>query len=185
MKDIHESLIEVGKLGRSVGLKGGLKFHIATDFPEIFKPSLKLFLQSQSRFEKELLELNVKMFDFKNSIIFFENIDNVSQAKNLINHTVFCTLEDTRRFCVLKNNEFFWFDLLGLKIFEENQFLGVVENIDRIGNIDYLIISTDLSLRDRFSKIFMIPYIDRFIINVSLEQKTIFTQGAKFILEES
>ena len=72
--------------------------------------------------------------------------------------------------CKLDSDEFFWFDIVGLDIIDNGVLLGVVEDIERIGHIDYLIVRTNMNKFNK-PKSFMIPYIDRYITNVDLDKK--------------
>jgi 16S rRNA processing protein RimM len=64
--------------------------------------------------------------------------------------------------------------------------LGVVNDIQRMLDIDYLVIDTDKSLVDEgFSKSFLLPYIDRYVLTTNTQEKKIYTKDAKDILEAS
>ena len=64
--------------------------------------------------------------------------------------------------------------------------LGVVDDIQRMVDTDYLVVKTDEKLvEEGFSKSFLLPYIDRYILNADIEAKKIYTKDAKDILEAS
>ncbi|PAF52364.1 ribosome maturation factor RimM [Helicobacter sp. 13S00477-4] len=176
------SLIEVGKIGKSTGINGGLKFHLSTDFPQSLQKGLVLQLISPYIRYTHI----IKHFDNKKNIIFFDGITDIDQAKSLTNLIAYTSLEDTKKFCTLKEGEYFWFDLIGCEIIENNEALGEINHIERIGMTDYLIIKTSQNLiNQKLPKIFLLPYIEPFILKTLPEQKIIFTQGAKSILEAS
>ncbi|RDU57440.1 ribosome maturation factor RimM [Helicobacter sp. MIT 99-5507] len=168
--------ILVAKCGKSIGLKGHLKLIIYTDFIDIFKPN-NIFLCKNTF-------LTIEHFNpHQNSIKFLE-INTIDEAKALTSYELYTTKDTTLKICKLDSDEFFWFDIVGLNIIDNGILLGIVENIERVGNMDYLIIKTNM---DKFSKphSFMIPYIDRYIINVDLDKKIIYTRDAILILETS
>lgn len=180
------SLVQVGKIGRTVGLDGGLNFILTTDFPQSIQKNLTLTLIFPSKFSSSSRSCTIKSFNPKNSVIFFEGIKNIDQAKLLTNALAYASIEDTKKLCKLDKDEYFWFELIGFEIIENEEMLGKVKEIERIGTTDYLVIETAKDLIDKkLPKIFLIPYIEPFIINTSLEEKSIFVKGAKSILEAS
>lgn len=192
-KDSPILLLEVGKLGKTVGLKGGLKFHLTTDFPEYIQEGISLTLKCVGSknlasyvLTRDALTYTISSFNVSNSVIFFEQVKDIEQAKTLVNLIACASIEDTKTICKLKQDEYFWFEIIDFSIIEKNELLGKVNDIERIGMLDYLLIKTSTSLLDQnLPKIFMIPYIGHFILGISSAQKAIYTQGAKAILEAS
>jgi len=83
-------------------------------------------------------------------------------------------------------NEFFQFDIIGLKVIENGEILGIVEDIqDNFAN-SLLYIKTDeeLTLGGKPNN-FYIPYLEHFIISVNLNSGEILVKGARAILENS
>ena len=175
-KDINR--IVVAKIGKTIGFKGYLKLHILSDFNEQFNV--------KKVWETSFGELEVERFDSKKSLIKFKNFDNIENSKQLTNHLLYSTIEETRELCKLEKDEFFWFDIIGLNIIEQNNLLGIVKEIERIGNTDYLLIETSENLiKNGLPKTFMLPYIDQYIQNVDIENKQIIVNGGLDILEAS
>lgn len=171
-------MIQIAKIGRSVGVYGGLKLHLLTDFPQILNQDLIFFAKPSSRFCNHQLELKLK--SYQEGVAIFVGYETMEKAKELTNYLLFTTLEDTRKYCKLEENEVFYFDVIGCEIVEDDEVLGVVSEIERIAQTDYLIIKAnhqDLKL----PKSFMLPYINRYILKCSLQEKRIYTQGAKEI----
>jgi 16S rRNA processing protein RimM len=55
-----------------------------------------------------------------------------------------------------------------------------------MADTDYLVIATDEALvKEDLSKSFLLPYIERYVLTVGLEEKTVYTKDAKDILEAS
>lgn len=79
--------------------------------------------------------------------------------KKLTNQELFVSEEITKENCTLKENEFFWFDILECKIIEDGRTLGIVKDIHRYPLDDYLEITTDENLvKENLPKTFLIPY---------------------------
>ena len=164
------------------------------------------------------LTLVVSSFIKKNDKYFieFEGITSADSAKQLVNAKIYATKAQSREHCKLKKDEYFYFDIIGLDIIEDGENLGIVRDIERIGNVDYFIVEVADNLASNIvtkstqhkldkskniakstnptpkptkkqnkPKTFLVPYIDRFILEVCLQTGRIFTKNAKSILEQS
>ncbi len=172
-------MIVVAKIGKTVGVKGDLKLQIFSDFPQIFNQHIE-FYASKGSLLKEVFPLKIK--HYKEGLVCFEGYESLESAKSLTNAVLKMKIEDTRRLCSLDEGEFFWFDILGCEIVEGSEVLGVVTDIERIANVDYLVIGANCGIYEKkLPKTFMIPYIERYILEFSLAQKKIFAQGAREI----
>lgn len=167
-------MIQVAKIGKSVGVQGAAKLHLLTDFPEIFMHDI-VFTAKSSGLNPQNISLKIK--SFCNGLVVFEGYESRESVKNLSNFILYASLEDTRKYCSLGEGEMFWFDVLGCEIVEGEEKLGDVVDIERIGEVDYLQIKAIKSMD--LPKSFMIPYIDRYIIEC--RDRKIYTQGAKDI----
>lgn len=177
---MNSNLIYVAKLGKTVGLKGHLKLHIDTDFPEQFK-------KGSSFTTNRRLTLKIKEYQASREIVQFEGYEDIDLAKKLTNQELFSTQEQTRENCHLGENEFFWFDLVGSTVFEGGLKLGIVKDVHRYPTSDYLEISTDSELiKKELPKTFLIPHLfDTYILDVDIENKQIEVKNAYEILENS
>ena len=171
---MNSDIVEVATIGRCVGLNGYLKLHNKSDFPEQFKKGVTFF-------DKNSVQLTIKDYNRQKELVLFENFDDLDLAKTLVNRTIY-----TRKNCKLKKDEFFQFDIIGLKVVENGEILGIVEDIqDNFAN-SLLYIKTDEELIVAGKpKNFYIPYLEHFIESVNLESGEILVKGAKDILENS
>ncbi|UFH59565.1 ribosome maturation factor RimM [Sulfurovum mangrovi] len=168
----------IAQIGRTVGLWGDLKIHFHTDFPEQFKVGETYH---SDRGEITLVDMNLKR-----GTVRFQGYESVDAAKRLTNAKIYATEAETKANCALAEGEHFWFDIMGCKVMQDDELLGEVKDIQRMLDVDYLAIKTDASLvKEGFAKNFLLPYIPRYIVNADIENKTIFTQDAKDILEAS
>ncbi|QDF29869.1 ribosome maturation factor RimM [Halarcobacter anaerophilus] len=173
--------IYVAKLGKAVGLKGHLRLFIDSDFPEQFKKGATF---TTNRDET----LIVQEYNFSKELIKFENYDDIDIAKKLTNQELYVSEDQTKENCKLEDKEYFWFDIIGCEIFEDEKCLGVVKDIHRYPLDDYLEVSTnsDLIKSLNLPKSFLIPYIrEEFILEVDIDNKVIKTQKCFEILENS
>lgn len=176
---VNSDLIYIGKLGRTLGLGGEFKFHLETDFIEQFQKGVVLYFEN-------LTPLTIETFHKQKSSIKFCEINSIDEATKFVNKQIYTTKEDTRKNCKLKKGEYFWFDLIGLEVYEGDRLLGVVQDINRYTNTDYFEILTDKALvEQKHPKIFLIPYLDKFIHSVYLDEKKIMCVGGYDILLNS
>ncbi len=176
----NSEFIFVAKLGKAVGLQGHLRLFMDTDFPEQFKKGA-VFKTNKK------LELKVAEYNSARELIKFENFDDPETAKKLTNQELFSTIEQTKENCKLKKNEFFWFDLISCKVFENGLELGRVKEIQRYPLNDYLEIETSSELVEKgHSKVFLIPHIfDKYVLSVDINNKKIEVKDSLVILENS
>ena len=71
--------------------------------------------------------LKVIECNLNKDLIKFENYEDVDLAKKKIQIVSFYNQEATKEYCKLKENEFFWFDLISCEIFENGLLLGKVK----------------------------------------------------------
>lgn len=172
-------LLHIATIGKSVGLRGDMKLHIESDFPEQFKSGSTFLINDKDRVTLTNVNLN-------RGLVKINGINNPEDAKKFINVKLYTTNEETRKNCHLKDGEFFWFDIIGCEVFEDDKRLGVVKEIERITLSNYLSIKTDDSLiQKNFSKSFLLPYNEHFILSVDIDKKMIKVDGAMDILEAS
>lgn len=176
---MNDSLLEIAQIGKVVGLKGDLKLHDHSDFPEQYKKGT-VFTTHKGK------ELTVAAFNASRSQIRFVGFDTRESAQALTNTLLYTSKEATRKNCDLEEGEYFWFDMEGCAIYDNDQLLGIVEAIERIAESDYLHVKTDKALVDKeMSESFMIPYLDRFIIKADIDNKRIDVIDGLALLEAS
>ena len=168
----------IAQIGRTIGLWGDLKFHIHTDFPEQFKIG--------NTYKSSRGDLTISDINFTRGIIKFTGYESIDSAKKLTNVKIFADETQTRENCDLTEGQHFWFDIIGCMVKQGDEVLGEVTDIQRMADTDYLVIKTDENLvKEDFSKSFLLPYIERYVLTVGLEEKIVYTKDAKDILEAS
>ena len=172
---MKSDFLEVAKLGKVVGLKGELKLHIQSDFPEQFIKGKTFYLNKNQT-------LTIEWYNQNRSLIKFEEVSSREIASKYVNKILFTTIEETKENCKLEKDEFFWFDIIGCKVIENEENLGKVIEIEDLGKDNYLLIKTALK---NLPTTFYIPYIEHYINNVDISSKIIYTKNAKLILENS
>lgn len=178
-KQFKEQLLHIATIGKTVGLHGDLKFYDKSDFPEQFYKGASFF----TNLKKDITLASVNL---EKGLIRIEGIHNPEEAKRYTNAKLFTTREATRKNCHLEEGEHFWFDIEDCEVYEDGRLLGVVYEVERITNSNYLNVITDETLvKAGYAKKFLIPYFKPFVISTDVEKKIIATDGAMDILEAS
>jgi len=176
----HSSpLLHIATIGKTVGIKGDMKFHDKSDFPEQFQVGSSFLINKKDRIT--LTDVNVER-----GLVKINNLSNPQDCKKFTNAKLYTTYEETRKNCHLEEGEYFFFDLEDCKVYEDGKLLGHVKEMERINITNYLIIVTDESLVESgLPKSFLVPFIEPFKVKVDIEAKEITLSGAMDILEAS
>ncbi|RLA64997.1 MAG: 16S rRNA processing protein RimM [Epsilonproteobacteria bacterium] len=168
----------IAQIGRTIGLWGDLKFHLHTDFPEQFKIG--------NTYQSNRGNLSIVDINFTRGTIKFAGYESIDAAKKLTNVKLYANKAQTKENCELKNGQYFWFDILNCVLMQDDSTIGVIVDIQRMADTDYLYIATDDSLvKLNYAKHFLLPYIDRYIVQVDIGNKLVHAIDAKDILEAS
>lgn len=139
-----------------------MRLHNLSDFPEQFECGASFF-------DKNSRVLKIKARNAQS--VLFEGFESLESAKTLVNLELFQSVEKSRASCKLGDDEFFYFDIIGLEVFENGLLLGVVKDILPAGN-DLLLIKSDESLvKKGFASEFYLPYVDFYVKSVELGAK--------------
>ncbi|WP_226962112.1 ribosome maturation factor RimM [Sulfurimonas marina] len=176
---MNKKLLHIATIGKTVGIKGDMKLHIQSDFPEQFVSGASFFINKNDKIV--LSDVNLEK-----GLVKINNISNPEDAKKFTNAKLYTTYEDTRKNCHLEDGEYFWFDLEDCKVFEDGKLLGKVYEVQRLNITNYLVVDTDESLvKEGRSKRFLIPFIEPFKKDVDIDNKKITVSGGIDILEAS
>ncbi|CAA6805616.1 MAG: 16S rRNA processing protein RimM, partial [uncultured Sulfurovum sp.] len=152
--------------------------HIHTDFPEQFKVG---YTFQTSSGPLEILKINLDR-----GIICFKGYEGVDYAKKLTNAKIYASLEETRERCELEEGEHFWFEIEKCEVEEDGVKLGKIAEMQRLAEVNYMFIETDEALvKEGFSTTFLVPYIERYVLETDVEKQIVTTKDAKEILEAS
>jgi len=102
--------IEIAKLTKPQGLRGGLRAQLYCDSPEIFTNFKKLFIG------KEKTPIKVTLSEIRKGfvILTLEDIDNIVAAENLVGEILYILREDYK----LPPNTWFIGDIIGLQVID-------------------------------------------------------------------
>jgi len=179
MSKPYSQMLHIATIGKTVGIKGDMKFHDKSDFPEQFKVGSSFFINKKEKIT--LTDVNVER-----GLVKINNLSNPQDCKKFTNAKLYTTYEETRENCHLEEGEYFFFDLEDCEVYEDGKRLGKVKEIERITITNYLSIVTDESLViNGLPKSFLVPFIEPFKVAVDIDKKRITLSGAMDILEAS
>jgi len=179
MLNQSNKLLHIATIGKTVGIKGDMKLHIKSDFPEQFFSGSSFLINKKDK-------ITLSNVNLQRGLVKINDISNPEDAKKFINVKLFTTYDETRKNCYLNEDEYFFFDLEDCSVYEDEKLLGKVKEVERIAVTNYLSIVTDKSLVDKgFSKSFLVPFIKPFKVSVDIDNKRITLNGAIDILEAS
>jgi len=168
----------IAQVGRTVGLRGDLKLHLHTDFPQQFRRGVTL--------RSDRGDLEIEEYNARRGTVRFRGYDSPESARKLTNARIYSDEEQTRELCPLREGEHYWFEIIGAEVYEGEKLLGTVREIQRMLDVDYLLIRTDPSLvEEGMPESFLLPYIPRYILAFDAEQKRLLVRDALDVLEAS
>jgi 16S rRNA processing protein RimM len=150
----------VGHLQRAHGIKGEIAMQVITDFPERLQKGKKVWVGDAH------IQHVIKSIRWKQDLMLlgFEGIDDRSGIDVLVNQDVFI---QTSALPKLPDGRYYFHQLIGLSIFEKENFIGKVTEILETGANDVFVISLP------GGKELLLPDIKSVILNVDLEEQKI------------
>ena len=156
--------LTVGQVVRTIGLKGEVKVYPSTHFRDTrFKKGARVFLlNDNNEIERELtIKMHRTNGDCDNLI--FEEISSIEEAEKINKKCLFVEKNPE----ILGKNEYFFSDLVGMKVgFDNGQSIGVVKAVEEFTSYATLRVKID-------GKDVLIPFVKAFVKSVSLEEKQI------------
>lgn len=161
-----DSLLSVGKVVNTHGIRGELKVLLSTDFPEVrFAPKAKLMLVHPER--NEQIEVTVGMSrSYKQMyIVKFDGFDDINEVEKYKGYELKVSKSNTVE---LPENEYYFHEIIGCKVVsDEGEELGVIEEILRPGANDVWVVK----MPNR--KQLLLPVIDDVVLDVDVQAKLV------------
>ena len=149
----------IGKIVNTRGIKGELKLKSLTDFPEErFKINNDVYIKTDNDFDKmRIIRYNRhKNMDY----IVLEGMEDINLVEKYKGCEVYADKNDELN---LSEDEFYAEDLIGLKVYQENQLKGEIVEVKSFPQGDYI----DVLKPD--GKHALVPFRMEFILNVDFE----------------
>ena len=162
--------LKIGKIVGTHALKGELKIRSFSDFnDQRFVVGHKLYLND---LVDSFIIKTVRVHK-GNYLISFEGMQDINLVEKYVGFNVYGLKADIE----LDNDEYFYDDLIGCKIINDNQEIGKVVSVYFNGAHDVLTVQTE-------KKKIAIPYVDAFIEDEDIENKQIFVHLIKGMYDE-
>ena len=126
----------IGKLQKTHGIKGEIAMRVITQFPERIRVGKSLYLGDDHN------ELVVNSLRWKNDLLLigFAGFDNPEEVSKLTNLEVFSRIQDLPK---LPKGQFYHHQLIGLKVWQGDEYLGLLTEIMETGANDVYVIQDD------------------------------------------
>ena len=166
MIDIHDFL-RIAVITGVHGLDGRVKIYLITDVKERFRKGNMIFIRHENGF-KEYRVLEFKEQKGRICLLRLDGIHNRSQAETLKGLEILIqksTAEETRGY--LEENEFYFFDIIGCKVYINDDEFGIVEDIMEAGSGEILIISGEEGKKH------MVPFVKAMVNTARVRERRI------------
>lgn len=157
-----ESLLEVGQIVNTYGIKGFVKVVPLVDDNNQFKDFKILYMQEK----RNLIELHIEEVKFSKNLVLlkFKGIDTIEQAEEFKNYY----LQAKRSYIKLEEGAHFIVDLIGLEVYTESgEFLGILKEVLQPGANDVYIVE------DESKKQILLPVIPDVIKKIDIKDNKV------------
>jgi 16S rRNA processing protein RimM len=163
----NKEYLKIGVITGTHGLNGRLKIFVITDDLNRFSIDNQIYLLYKNEYKE------YRITDFvepkkKIALLKLENIDSIDIAERYKNVNLFIDkLEAELTKKNLKEDSFYYYDIIDCEVFMNKEKFGVVKEIFQAGSGDILIIT------DKDNKEYMIPFIESMVDISKIDQKKI------------
>lgn len=152
--------LEIGRIGKTHGLRGDLWLNLSTDFPERLGAGKIIYIG------KKYQEFSIGSFRLKGNrgLLKFAEFNSPEKARVLTNQSVYVKTKDLPD---LPKDEYYHHDLIGIRVVDEEQKeIGILEEILRTGANDVYVV------KHSSGKETLVPAIKSVIIDINTSNKT-------------
>tara|TARA_B100000035_G_C20759300_1_gene447603 strand:- start:107 stop:616 length:510 start_codon:yes stop_codon:yes gene_type:complete len=159
----NNSSVVLGRITAVHGIKGWVIIRSFTTHPtDIF--TYDLFIKNN----KKNIDIIIEEFKVltKKIIAKIQSVNHIEQAIPFVGKDLLTYKQNLFK---ESDSEYFWYELVSCDVYnKENKKLGVVKFLERIGDNDVMIISSDNQKQD-----ILIPFMKAYILDVNLNDKLI------------
>lgn len=167
----YNNFIAIGKIAKTIGIKGNLKIIPLTDFPDRFYEIKKLHLYDEVKKSffvnpnyggYDFLITECKVFD-KYVNLKFDNYNSIERSRELIN--LILMIDEEHR-VKLEDGSYYFYELIDAEVFDRNEYIGKVLSVLNYG-------SGDLFNIKHKEKEVLIPFNEEFVKKIDMINKRI------------
>ncbi len=152
--------IYIGKIVNTHGIKGELR--IISDFKfkdKVFVPNFYFYIGNNKVKEKVISYRHHKIYE----MVMFDGYNDINQVLKYLNEEVYILKDDLK----LDSTEYLDSDLIGMKILEDDQVIGIVTDITYASKTNKLI-EANINNKKAY-----IPFNEEFILDINLQDRVI------------
>lgn len=158
-----QEFFEIGQIVNTFGIKGMVKVKPFTDDVTRFEELEKITIEHKN--QKQDYEIEEVKYHKDMVLLKLKGIDTIEQAEMLRNYYI---VVDRDHAAPLEEDSYYIADLIGLEVYnEENQLLGILEDIFNTGSNDVYVI------KDNLGKQLLLPAIADVIKKIDLEDRKV------------
>ncbi len=167
----HNNFIAIGKITKTIGIKGNLKIISLSDFPDRYKnlkkvclynEGDKLFCANNSDKGYEFMISDCSVYDTYINIK-FKGYNSIEDSQRLINLIV---MIDEKERVELDDGNYYFYELIGSEIFDKGKLVGKLVSVVNYG-------SGDLFNVDSGGNEVLIPFRKEFVKKIDIKDKRI------------
>ena len=153
---------EIGHISNTHGLKGEMKVRPFTEDKKRYEELKKILINIKDEYK----EYEIESVRYQKDVVLLKlkGVEDIETAEKLKNHYISITREDAKN---LQNNEYFIADLIGSEIFENEELIGILDDVFTAGASDVYVI------KRKGKKDLLLPALKSIIKNVNVENKRI------------
>ena len=154
----HDDYIRIAVITGAHGLNGRVKIYVISDIPERFTVNRSIYVRTKSGFNRCLISEYIQQKG-KNALLRLQGVEDRDAALSLKGSELYITKEeaDESRQDFLDDDSFYYYELVGCKVFLDNAYYGLVVDIMEAGSGEILIIED--SRRSRH----MVPFVESMV----------------------
>lgn len=161
--------VEIGKIINTHGVRGHVKVMPFTDYPERFRKMKSVFLQKRNG---AITEYGIEEVKYVKStvLIKLQGVNDMDAAQLLKDSIL---VVERKNAVKLPKDTYYIFDLIDCKVYEQDEYLGVVTDVLETGSNDVYVV------KDENEKELLIPALGWVVLSVDIENKKIQVQLPK------
>jgi 16S rRNA processing protein RimM len=160
----------LGKIVNTHGIKGELR--ILSDFKYkdlVFIRDFKIYIGDNK--EEKIIDSYRPHKNY--DMVIFKDIFNIDDVLKYKGKSAYINKDDLK----LDNNMYLDTDLMGIKVYDDDKYIGIVTDIMEMPKNDILVVMSDTK------KKFLIPYIEPFIKNIDIKNNKIIIESIEGMIE--
>lgn len=163
---MSDSLLSVGKIVNTHGIRGELKVLLQTDFPEVrFAPKRRLIMVHPETGEQSTVVVQSARPYKQMYIVQFAEFSNINEVEKYKGYELKVSKSEIVE---LPENEYYFHEIIGCRVVsDENEDLGEIIEILRPGANDVWVVKLPSG------KQLLLPVIDDVVLDVSIKDKLV------------